>query len=154
MNSEHTKILFVCMGNICRSPAAECLFRKAIEKKGLNQQFLIESAGTGGWHVGNPPDRRMRTAAQKQGFDITGSARQITIDDLTSFDWIFCMDNDNYADVIEMGGNPNTTKLFLPFVGNTEIEEVSDPYYGGEDGFDRVITLINNAANKLATKLT
>ncbi len=154
MNSEHTKILFVCMGNICRSPAAECLFRKAIEKKGLNQQFLIESAGTGGWHAGNPPDRRMRTAAQKQGLDITGSARQITIDDLTSFDWIFCMDNDNYADVIEMGGNPNTTKLFLPFVGNTEIEEVPDPYYGGEDGFDRVITLINNAANKLATKLT
>jgi protein-tyrosine phosphatase len=142
------------MGNICRSPAAECFFRKAIEKKGIELQFLIESAGTGGWHAGNPPDRRMRTAAQKQGMDITGSARQITIDDLASFDWIICMDHDNYADVIGMGGNPDATKLFLPFAGIAEIEEVPDPYYGGEDGFDSVITLINNAAKKLATKLT
>jgi protein-tyrosine phosphatase len=142
------------MGNICRSPAAECFFREAVIKKGLEHQFLIESAGTGGWHAGNPPDRRMRAAAQKQGMEIIGSARQITIDDLTSFDWIFCMDRDNYDDVIGMGGHPDKTKLFLQHVGISDPDEVPDPYYGGKDGFDKVIELINDASNKLAIRLS
>ena len=141
------------MGNICRSPAAECLFRTALEESDNSHTFTLDSAGTGGWHAGNPPDQRMRAAAQKQGLDITGSARQITVKDLASFDWIFCMDNDNLDDVIAMGGNPQTTKLLLSFTGNKEISEVPDPYYGGDDGFDDVITLIHDAVQKLANML-
>ena len=95
----------------------------------------------------------MRAAARKQGMEISGSARQITIDDLATFDWIFCMDKDNYDDVIGMGAHPDKTKLFLPHVGITDIEEVPDPYYGGEDGFDKVITLIHDASSKLAFML-
>jgi len=142
------------MGNICRSPAAECLFRAAIEQSGTSDRFIIASAGTGGWHSGNAPDRRMRIAAQKHGFEIEGFARQVTVEDIDMYDWIFCMDHDNLNDVISMGGNPNTTKLLLPFVGNTDIQEVPDPYYGGEDGFDHVITLINKATLQLASMLT
>lgn len=142
------------MGNICRSPAAECLFRTALEEKDVAHSFTLDSAGTGGWHIGNPPDQRMRAAAQKQGLEITGSARQISANDLTSFDWIFCMDKDNLEDVIAMGGNPETTTLLLTFTGNNEISEVPDPYYGGDDGFDCVITLINESVRTLATMLS
>ena len=96
----------------------------------------------------------MRAAAQKQGLEITGSARQISAKDLTSFDWIFCMDKDNLEDVIAMGGNPETTTLLLTFTGNNEISEVPDPYYGGDDGFDCVIALINESVRTLATMLS
>ncbi len=141
------------MGNICRSPVAECFFRLAINATNRSNQFLIESAGTGGWHVGNAPDRRMRAAAQKQGLSIEGSARQITAEDLTEFDWIFCMDQDNYDDVIDMGGDHNKTKLLLSYVGNEEVTEVPDPYFGGDDGFDDVVKLINDAVIKLESML-
>ena len=150
---EKTHILFVCMGNICRSPAAECFFRVAVEEAGEGDQYVIDSAGTGGWHAGNSPDRRMQGAAKKRGMTIEGSARQITSEDISSFDWIFCMDQDNYDDVIAMGGAPKNTKLLLPFIGEKEIIEVPDPYYGGDDGFNHVISLINRAVRKLATML-
>ncbi|MBT4530482.1 MAG: low molecular weight phosphotyrosine protein phosphatase [Phycisphaerae bacterium] len=153
MSQNQTKLLFVCMGNICRSPAAECFFRLALQEQGCEEDFYIESAGTGGWHVGNAPDRRMRLAAQKQGLRITGSARQITADDLEIFNTIICMDKDNLDDVISMGGNTEKTKLLLPFIGHESMKEVPDPYYGGEDGFDEVITLIREATKKLAKML-
>jgi protein-tyrosine phosphatase len=149
---ETTKILFVCMGNICRSPAAECFFRLAVEDLHSNHTFIIDSAGTGGWHAGNAPDRRMRAAAEKRGLQISGSARQITSEDVGVFDIIFCMDEDNYNDVLSMGGTPEKTKMLLPFVGSS-IREVPDPYYGGEDGFDDGITLILDATKKLANML-
>ena len=141
------------MGNICRSPAAECFFRLAVDATGRSEEFLIESVGTGGWHAGNAPDRRMRAAAKKQGLRIEGSARQITAKDLTKFDWIFCMDQDNHEDVIGMGGDPEKVKLLLSFVGNKEISEVPDPYYGGGEGFDVVVALINDAVQTLETML-
>ena len=141
------------MGNICRSPAAESFFRLAVEKLEIDNQFLIESAGTGGWHAGNPPDRRMKNAARKQGLTIQGTARQITVKDLSTFDWIFCMDQDNYDDVMSMGGDPEKVALLLPYVGITKMSEVPDPYYGGTDGFDNVVTLINDAVRRLADML-
>jgi protein-tyrosine phosphatase len=95
----------------------------------------------------------MRAAAQKQGLSIEGSARQITAEDLTEFDWIFCMDQDNYDDVIDMGGDHNKTKLLLSYVGNEEVTEVPDPYFGGDDGFDDVVKLINDAVIKLESML-
>jgi protein-tyrosine phosphatase len=150
---DKTTVLFVCMGNICRSPTAECFFRSAIEEAGKAHQFDVESAGTGGWHAGDEPDLRMQASANKRGMSIEGSARQITQNDIASFDWIFCMDQDNYDGVIAMGGDPKNTKLLLPFVGHHRLCEVPDPYYGGEKGFDDVITLINDAVKKLATML-
>jgi protein-tyrosine phosphatase len=152
MNDSTTKALFVCMGNICRSPAAECFFRDAIEKRGQCGDFAMDSAGTGGWHVGAKPDRRMRAAAKKQGLEITGSARQITTDDFSAFDWIFCMDQDNLHDVLAMGANPEKTKMLLPYIGHEAMREVPDPYYGGQDGFDNVVSLIHEATSKLAVK--
>lgn len=153
MSESHTKVLFVCMGNICRSPAAECFFKIAVDSADRGHQFVVESAGTGGWHAGNPPDRRMRAAAKRQGLQIQGTARQITSEDLSRFDWIFCMDQDNYEDVIEMGGDLDQTKQLLPFVGHPEFTEVPDPYYGGEDGFDDVVKLINDAVITLESML-
>jgi len=127
--------------------------RSALQTQGLKHNFAIDSAGTGGWHVGSKPDRRMRAAAKSAGHSIDGSARQVCKEDFTDFDWIFCMDQDNYDGVIAMGGDPKNTKLLLPFVGHQHLCEVPDPYYGGEKGFDDVITLINDAVKKLATML-
>ena len=153
MKSNQTSILFVCMGNICRSPTAECLFRAVVEKAGVADDYLIDSAGTGGWHAGAKPDRRMRAAAKKQGYELYGSARQVTESDFTTFDWIFCMDKDNLEEVLAMGANPDNTKLFLPFVGHTPLAEVPDPYYGGEEGFDTVTALIRDAAQSLISSM-
>jgi protein-tyrosine phosphatase len=153
MKNSQTKVLFVCMGNICRSPAAECFFRTAIEKMCTKSGFEIDSAGTGGWHVGANPDRRMRAAAKKQGLAISGSARQVVTEDFSAFDWIFCMDQDNLDDVLGMGANPEKTKMLLPYIEHATLIEVPDPYYGGEDGFKNVVALIHDATQKLALKL-
>ncbi len=154
MGENCLKILFVCMGNICRSPTAECLFRTVAEAQGLQDHFYVDSAGTGGWHAGAQPDRRMRAAAKKTGNEIKGSARQVTIDDFSRFDWIFCMDQDNYDDLIGMGAIKKKTALLLPFVGNEEIREVPDPYYGGKDGFKNVVALIDDAVHRLVDILS
>ena len=111
MSDTQTSVLFICMGNICRSPAAECFFINAIEKLGHDMDFIVDSAGTGGWHAGAKPDKRMRAAAKKQGFVISGSARQVTTEDFSAFDWIFCMDQHNLDDVLAMGANPKKTKI-------------------------------------------
>ena len=154
MSDNCLKILFVCMGNICRSPTAECLFRSVMQERGLEDNFCIESAGTGGWHAGAQPDRRMRSAAKKVGKEISGSARQVTVDDFSRFDWIFCMDQDNHDDLIGMGAIEKNTVLLLPFVGNEEIREVPDPYYGGEGGFEQVVALIDDTVRRLADILS
>ena len=153
MSSYVIKVLFVCMGNICRSPAAECFFREALKNRKNAPLFEIKSAGTGGWHVGAKPDRRMRAAAKKQGLIIEGSARQVAVEDFSKFDWIFCMDRDNLDDLLGMGANADTTKLLLPFIHHETLDEVPDPYYGGEDGFENVVRLIHEATTQLALKL-
>jgi protein-tyrosine phosphatase len=95
----------------------------------------------------------MRSAAKKKGLEISGSARQISAKDFSVFDWIFCMDQDNLDDVLSMGANPEKTKLFLPFIEHETLSEVPDPYYGGDDGFTKVVVLIHDAAERLAEKL-
>ena len=141
------------MGNICRSPTAECFFRHAVEERGLQDKFHVDSAGTGGWNTGSQPDRRMRSAAKKVGKTITGCARQVTVDDFSNFDWVFCMDQDNYDDVIEMGASENKTRLLLPFINYQELREVPDPYCGGDGGFDEVVALIDVAVHRLVGNL-
>ena len=149
MSDSCVNVLFVCMGNICRSPTAECLFRSAVKERGIADKFHVDSAGTVGWNTGSEPDRRMRSAARKIGKVIRGSARQITTDDFSQFDWLFCMDQDNYDDLIGMGADAKKTKLLLPFVKHLELREVPDPCYGGDSGFDQVLTLIDDAVQRL-----
>ena len=142
------------MGNICRSPAAECFFRDAVEARGLLDTFHVDSAGTGGWNAGSQPDRRMRSAAKKVGKTIHGNARQVTTDDFLKFDWVFCMDQDNYDDLIEMGANKNKTRLLLQFIDHQELREVPDPFSGGDSGFDDVVALIDVTVHRLVDILS
>ena len=153
------KILFVCLGNICRSPAAEGIFKKKIKDRELENLFVVDSAGTGGWHVGNLADRRMREAALSRGIELTSRSRKIDDNDLYEFDHILVMDKDNlYAvkSLIKDQNNPvnSKIKLILSYSKNFQLDEVPDPYYGGQNGFDKVIDLLDDAMDGLIESLT
>lgn len=144
-------ILFVCLGNICRSPMAEGVFRHVAAGRGLN--VTVDSAGTGSWHVGNPPDDRAQRAAADRGIDISGlRARQVSSDDFDRFDLVIAMDDANVATLLRTapGDAQNRIRLFLEFAPGLTVREVPDPYYGGADGFDHVLDLIEAAAGGLA----
>ena len=153
-----TKILFVCLGNICRSPAAEAVFWHQVTNKGLNDSFEVDSAGTGGWHVGKPADQRMRIAAKKRGITISSLARQINLDDFTKYDLILTMDQDNLDAVLNLRSALNkdlasTIKPLMSYALKTNFLEVPDPYYGGDKGFDFVLDLLDDACNGLINQL-
>ncbi len=132
-----TRLLFVCLGNICRSPAADGIARAMVAQQGLD--WRIDSAGTGAWHVGHPPDNRMISTAAARGIDLSGlRARQAEPDDFLRFDHIFAMDESNLADLEQIRPPEATAELSL-FLANAD---VPDPYYGGDDGFERVLDLI------------
>jgi len=139
-------VLFVCLGNICRSPAAEGVLRAMAKERGVD--VTIDSAGTGGWHAGDPPDARMAKAASKRGIDIAYQrARQVDLSDFYQFDYLLAMDLSNHSDLLEMAP-PNRTcdiRLFLDFA-ECETRETPDPYYGGADGFEHVLDLIKQGA--------
>ncbi len=148
------KILFVCLGNICRSPAAEGIFKHKIKDRDLEMLFFVDSAGTGGWHVGNLADSRMREAAQKRGIELTSRSRQIEENDLYEFDHILVMDNDNLQAVrslIKDRSHPanKKIKLILSYSQDSQLNEVPDPYYGGSNGFDEVLDLLDDAIEEL-----
>ena len=140
------KVLFVCMGNICRSPAAENVMRHLAEVGGLSEALDLDSAGTIRLHTGNPPDPRMIEAAEKRGITMIGKARQIEGVDLERFDWILVMDRENLSDVHIMasqhGKGTARVAMFCDFCDQDEAEEVPDPYYGGAEGFERVLDLL------------
>ena len=145
------KLLFVCLGNICRSPAAEGVFLHLLKQRGLSERFVVDSAGTGGWHVGNPADRRMQAAANRRGIDLPSRARQICLDDFSSFDLVLTMDDDNLTDVRGLAqeagaGATATIKPMLHYARNFSETEVPDPYYGGEAGFEHVLDLLEDAS--------
>ncbi len=151
------QVLFVCMGNICRSPTAEGVFALLVQKHGLAHQILIDSAGTHAYHVGAAPDRRSQEAAQRRGIDISHlKGRQVSVDDFTQFDYILAMDHENYANLMAIcpPSNRKRLRLFLSFATDVKLEEVPDPYYGGETGFERVLDLIENAAQGLLKHIT
>lgn len=152
------RILFVCLGNICRSPAAEGVFRARAEQAGLLTQLEIDSAGTGDWHVGHAPDERMQRAAQRRGYPLDAlRARQVTPQDLDDFDLIFAMDEQNLSHLKAMALTDEAAdkiQLFLSLAPELAEHEVPDPYYGGPDGFDHVLDLIEVASDALLKRLS
>ena len=145
----------VCLGNICRSPTAQGVFEKAIENRGLGDVINVDSAGTGDWHLGQPPDPRSVAAAAARGYDLsTQRARQVTDDDFERFDWILAMDSNNLRDLMKRC--PTTAEhklqLFLSFAGS-EHESVPDPYYSGDKGFELVLDLVEVASDNLLSHL-
>jgi protein-tyrosine phosphatase len=152
------KILFVCLGNICRSPAAEGVFKQKIKDRDLENLFIVDSAGTGGWHVGNLADPRMRETALSRGIELTSRSRKIEENDLYEFDHILVMDQDNLAAVkllIKDSTYPvkSKIKLILTYSKYSQLSEVPDPYYGGQNGFDKVLDLLDDAIDGLIDSL-
>tara|TARA_Y100001968_G_C19147732_1_gene614632 strand:- start:293 stop:766 length:474 start_codon:yes stop_codon:yes gene_type:complete len=152
------KILFVCLGNICRSPAAEGVFKQKIKDRNLEHFFVVDSAGTGGWHVGNLADSRMRGAALARGIELTSISRQIEQNDLYEFDHILVMDKDNLKAVKllikdQLNSINSKINLILSYSKTSQLDEVPDPYYGGQNGFDIVLDLLNDAIDGLIDSL-
>jgi protein-tyrosine phosphatase len=145
--SPHHRILFVCLGNICRSPAAEIILQKIVDDAGLAHQYKIDSAGIIGHHTNSPPDSRMAASLKQQGFNIHGRARQITAGDLKEFDQIITMDESNLADAKKLdptGTLHRKIQAFVSFCRFNHDPRVPDPYYGGQRGFDHVIEMLKD----------
>ena len=143
------KILFVCMGNICRSPSAEGVFRGVVKDQSLSQFFYIDSCGTHSYHTGEPPDTRAQSAARKRGIDISKQiSRTIEKNDFKRFDYILAMDKYNKSLLESMTDGEHLDKihLFLEYAENSKLIEIPDPYYGGEDGFEFVLDLLEKAS--------
>lgn len=146
------KVLFVCMGNICRSPTALGVFRKCVEEAGYADRVEIDSAGTHPYHVGAAPDARAQAAALRRGIDISGlRGRQATAQDVARFDYVLAMDQENAAHLLALSppGHEHKIRLFLEYASRSKERAVPDPYYGGVSGFDRVLDLIEDAAEGL-----
>ncbi|MCB0338169.1 MAG: low molecular weight phosphotyrosine protein phosphatase [Bdellovibrionales bacterium] len=146
---EKIGVLFVCLGNICRSPTAEGVFWKTVQNYNLAERIIVDSAGCEAFHVGEPPDIRSQMAASKRGVDISSQrARQISAKDFELFDYILAMDKSNLKHLQQLKPERSKAKLslFLNFAKEIREQEVPDPYYGGPDGFDRVIDLIEIAS--------
>jgi protein-tyrosine phosphatase len=147
------RILVVCLGNICRSPLAEAALRHELAAAGAHD-VVVDSAGTGDWNVGKPPDSRMRAAADQVGLRLAGSARQIAAADLRDSDLILVMDRQNLADVQALAPDPDTRSRVHLFLGYAGIGgEVPDPYFGGEEGFTDVVTMVRAAAAAIARRV-
>lgn len=149
-------LLFVCMGNICRSPAGENVMRKLLEDAGLSNEIELDSAGTIGYHTGHAPDPRMSEAGRRRGLPMTGIARQVKSSDLRRFDLILAMDRENYADLMDLASNDEESskiKLFCDFCSNHNASEVPDPYYGGARGFEHVLDLLEDGCTQILDML-
>lgn len=144
-------VLFVCMGNICRSPTAEAVFRHYVENAGLSESLFIDSAGTHDYHVGEPPDQRTQRTAQQRSYDMsTLRGRQVASADFRRFDYVLAMDTANLAILQRLAPEGGSTpRLFLEYARHHREREVPDPYYGGADGFERVLDMVEDAAEGL-----
>jgi protein-tyrosine phosphatase len=150
------KILFVCMGNICRSPTAEGLFREYLRRHAPDLDVEVDSAGTHDYHVGEPPDPRALRAAAGRGLDLSGlRAREVLHEDFSRFDLILAMDRLNYAELLARSPSAYRTRIrmLLEFATSAGRDEVPDPYYGGPQGFDEVLDLVEAAAPGLVAEI-
>jgi protein-tyrosine phosphatase len=159
MSSSKTSIesiLFVCLGNICRSPAGENVMRRMLQEAGLADAVMCDSAGTSGEHKGEPPDVRMIAAGRRRGLPMTGAARQVTSADLDKFDLILAMDDDNYADLRKLATQRNQHKLkhFCDYCVAYPDAEVPDPYYGGTAEFEHVLDLLEDGCAQILREIT
>lgn len=151
-----TKVLFVCLGNICRSPTADGIFRELVIREKLEQKITVDSAGTGGWHIGKAPDSRTVAAAKKRGYDLSSlRARQVSAIDFDEFDYVLAMDHNNLRDLhalkpVHYSGHLG---LFLDFGSRKHHREVPDPYYGDDGGFELVLDLVEEAAQGLLSHI-
>jgi protein-tyrosine phosphatase len=144
------KVLFVCMGNICRSPTAEGVFRHVIQQQGTADRFIVDSAGTHAYHVGEQPDRRAQQTARARGIDLAFiRARKVTRSDFAQFDYILAMDSDNYQNLLAIcpAEYEDKVQLFLDYATNSHEQDVPDPYYGGQQGFEHVFDLVEDASH-------
>lgn len=154
---EKKKVLFVCLGNICRSPSAEAVFNGVIKKEGVADQFEVDSAGTSGWHAGEPADQRMQSHAIKRGYNLTSISRKFNPhSDFDHFDMIIGMDDSNIENLKRMARNPeDLNKLFkmTDFSTSFDYDEIPDPYYGGSEGFELVLDLLEDSCEEMLHKI-
>ena len=147
-----SSVVFVCTGNICRSPTAEGLFRRMTENAGLSDRIIVDSAGTNGYHAGEPPDARAVEAAARRGYDLSGlRARKFQREDFQRFDLVLAMDRDNHG-ILARLAQPSAghrLRMMMEYASRFRDTEVPDPYYGGPDGFDRVLDMLEDAARGL-----
>jgi protein-tyrosine phosphatase len=151
-----TRVLFVCLGNICRSPAAEAVFERLVGDAGLSDAFEIDSAGTGAWHLGEPADRRMCGAATRRGIEVRSVARQVAASDFDRFDHILAMDAENLRALKQLApaAQAHKVRLFREFDPEGPGGDVPDPYYGGAHGFDEVLDIVTRTGRALLEALT
>jgi protein-tyrosine phosphatase len=153
------KLLFVCMGNICRSPTAEGVMRHLLREEGLEDEITVDSAGTGAWHVGNPPDRRATAAARARGIVLEGAARQVRPSDFDDYDLLLVADRENLADLRAIAPDEaarakvRLLREFDPASDGAADLDVPDPYYGGPDGFEDVLDLVEAACRGLLAEV-
>lgn len=149
------RVLFVCLGNICRSPSAEGVFRRLLEREGLESVVDVDSAGTHAYHVGSPPDARAQEAASRRGIDLSGlRGRRAGPEDIEAFDHVLAMDRENLTNLVSIaGGHASKIRLLMEYSERFEETEVPDPYYGGANGFERVLDMIEDASEGLLREL-
>lgn len=150
--SNKYKVLFVCLGNVCRSPAAQAIFEHYVRENGMSDVISADSAGIYGGHKGNPPDRRMRTAALYRGFAVTHIARQVSSMDFLDFDMVVAMDDQNYEDLMHLAPSVEAThkiRRMADFLTTHKISYIPDPYYMGAEGFSHVLDLLEEACLNL-----
>lgn len=153
---DRTSVLFVCLGNICRSPLAEGVFRHLVAERGLEDRFEIDSAGTGGWHVGHPPDERSVAVASEHGIALDGAARQVRPEDLERFDIVLAMDSENLRDLERLAVDAESRSrlhLLREFDPEADSLDVPDPYYGGTSGFENAYRMVRRACEGLLDRL-
>jgi protein-tyrosine phosphatase len=144
------RVLFVCWGNICRSPLAQGVFEDVLRREELDDEVFVDSAGTGPWHVGSPPDDRAQRSASARGLDLSAQrARRILADDCEEFDYVLTMDEQTYRTVASLCRGSAVVRPFLDFAPHSPEREVPDPYYGGPDGFEHVLDLVEEASEGL-----